>query len=348
MRKPPAPPVVIDYGRAKQVFDTPLEWRKKGTPPYNKPAVQDPHNLPERLVWGSSEHAIFLFCVCYYMKGWINSETAIQRLGHLFESHPEFFEPDYFKNLVGREKKVVRAKLKSALKKHGLGFNVIETSLFWVNNLRKLARHWDGTSVTLFANVKDYDGLCKLIIRKTQKGNGGPAGFFGFQEKMVSMLIYFLSHAGMVKPMIYPVPVDFHILRVLVENEILTMENVKSGSVFGLGKLQRAAREVTLRYVIETGTEALDLADALWYLSRGFCRFNPGNHSTRGRYRGRATPFALKKFEWTKARERSFHLTCGRCLLQTTCRWNVPAASYYLAGDIVVRSERHKPPDLFV
>src|ERR1035437_8601460 len=122
------------------------------------------------------------------------------------------------------------------------------------------------------------------------------------------MYTYCLEDAGIIQPFMYPVPVDFHILRVLVAHSALYGSEMYPGVRLSVDKLSKAARALTTKYCVETGTKSLDLANALWHLSREFCRESPSNASSVSReYKGRRTNIEVKDVLWTKSQERRAH-----------------------------------------
>jgi hypothetical protein len=200
----------VSYGRAKRViFPALLDAREKGTYPYHKPLVQDPHNLPKGLALGSREHALILEKFDLYMKGGINSESAIIKIGELYEDYPEVFMPENFLNLETWELQAVIDWLGWILPRYGLGVNVNEVKAHWVWNSLKLAKFWDSDPRKLFAvagkNAEaswqsyakakaNYDALCRIIIRKKSLTHeelmATPFGFYGYAHKMVNVGVF--------------------------------------------------------------------------------------------------------------------------------------------------------------
>jgi len=337
-----------DIGVAYRLFARLIHAWEKKLPPYDTvESVQGPKILPSTLEWGSTDHARFLFNTCYYMRGKIDSGTAIISLGKLFMAESWLFEPDTFRGLNGNTESL-EAEIRELLQKNGLGFSAEETSQFWVYNFRKLALHWNGDPSQFYKEAIDYDDLCRILFHKKNTGANSRNGFFGFRHKMVSMYTYFLEDAGIIEPFMYPVPVDFHIMRVLVAHGALFGEEMYPGVRLSVDRLSRAARELTIKYCTETGTKPLDLSNALWHLSREFCLDSPSNASSVSKnYAGRRTPIATKDVVWTPSQHRRALKTCGRCYVADTCRLAIPSANYYVQGVLVGRGEREKALDLF-
>jgi hypothetical protein len=337
-------PVSIDWARAERVFGSALEALEDHRYPYNR--VEPPQvaeKLPPSLSWGGVKHACFLFCSCHHMRGGIKSETAFKILGRLFEDDPHMFSPEAVATDAGR---YTPAFITAVLRKAALGYKAEEIGRGWVYNLTKLHRFWNGDPVMLVRGVANYEELCVRIMHGKEPSEDSPHGFFGFREKMVSMLVYFLMHGGFMDPLVFPVPVDFHVLRILVAHEVLVCDISGNGYLKGL---QDGAREVTLGYCVKHGVDPLKLCDALWLLSSTLCQWNPGNRTRIiGQRSGRKTRTEPTPVYWDPAQIAGYRRSCGSCPVESTCRWNVPAASYYIQGRIVVRGPREKSPQLFL
>ena len=123
-----------------------------------------------------------------------------------------------------------------------------------------------------------------LLAMRTETvfvNEGDPNGFMFFRHKMAAMIAYFLMDAGLV-PMFYtPVPVDIHVLRVLVSNQVIRVRGKSTRKTIGTDFMktpaQRLARKVTEWYCRKYNISPVALGDTLWLLSRTLCRLNPGN-----------------------------------------------------------------------
>ncbi len=363
----PGQPIRKRYGLAKRVvFPSILDAVRRKVKPYDKPLVQDPQNLPQGLIWGSREHALFLWFIELYMKGGINSQFAIASMGQLYTDYPEVFFPENFVDLEQYEIELVINWLEKVLREYGLGANVNEVKRHWVWNAIKLGRFWESDPRKLFVDAdknaelswesyasakSNYDALCDIIIRNKKLSHdelmATPYGFYGFMHKMVSMISYFMIHAGMVKPFAYPVPVDFHILRVLVSTGILFMKNMKRRPRQSREKFLPLAREVTLRYVVEMKEDPQLLADGLWLLSRTYCRHHPGNKCSIDKIRkARSRHITEIPVVWNKQAEERYDRTCAQCPVERSCKYNVPSAYYYVKGIVLVTRLRDNPEQL--
>lgn len=274
-----------DKRQALRVFDAMINrLAEKGTP-YNTAHVpQADQFLPTNLEKGTREHAIFLFIICLWMRGGVESDTATTFVKALHENRPELFDPFAYSDPNSTREQI--ASVAEALTEYKLGQRVNENAPGWVYNMRKLARFWNGDPRTLMSDKPRFKDLIRRIKGKTTSDEGfknedNPNGFMYFREKMAAMLAYFLMDAGLVGMFYTPVPVDFHVLRLCSTNLIFRIRGMKVKDMVGVDFYRpqnlRIAREITEWYCRKRRVSPVALCDALWLLSRTLCRNNPGN-----------------------------------------------------------------------
>lgn len=331
--------IQIDHDRARKVFDTLIQVLRGHHYPFedgiNVP--QQESNMPRRLEQGSRAHALFLFWVCYYMRGAIKSDVAFIAMSKLYDADPNFFEP----RLV--RQRTIRG-IQRSLSSVRLNFGITQVPHFLRRNAEKLHRHWQSNPLELFRRAKSYDELVALMKHGGRQSItqflSAPQGFYGFREKMVSMLAYFLQDAGLIKDSKFPVPVDFHVLRMLFSNEIL---------VSNVGVIQPAlasvwAREVTEWYCHEADITMRELCNALWIYSRQVCSHAPANGSQIGSYHGRKTQVEPEDLHWGRGQKDRHGRSCKFCPLVMTCRYGIPSGDYYQKGVIKLRDRDQRVP----
>jgi hypothetical protein len=336
--------IVIDWQRAYAIFDRALRAYERRDYPYNKVEVpQIEENLPRNMKSGGVEHAIFLFCICYYMRGGKTSDEAVRAMSRIHEANPKYFSPLYFIKNGGKELELVTT-LKELLVQNGLIYKAHEVARHWVANSTKIATHWDSNPLTLLSGTSCYEEACANLMGGDKTDLSNPQGFYGFRHKMVSMLIYFFTEQGLMKELYpYPVPVDFHILRISVAHKIITVPG-GNGS-YNPDHLSPAVREVTQKYCEDRGASPIALCEALWLLSRTSCRLHPGNSSHISIDRkGRKTEITPIIVDWRESQTRKFERSCGICSISRTCQFNIPSSSYYVQGKIRIRGKRETPP----
>lgn len=276
-----------DYVQAEKVFDNLIRRLSEKGVPYDTAQVpQADHFLPRNLEKGGKQHANFLFMLCFWMRGGVESDTAAIFLAKMHEENPVLFEPQIYNQSTSKTVDLI-AMVRDELIKHRLNQRVKENAVGWVYNMRKIARHWNGDPRNLMNDKPSFDTLVSRIIGKTTSGDNllinedSPNGFMFFRHKMTAMIAYFLMDFGLVPHFYTPVPVDFHVLRLLVTNLILRVEGLDVDLAIGIdftkAEALKAARDVTEWYCRERKVSPIALCDSLWLLSRTLCRNNPGN-----------------------------------------------------------------------
>ncbi|MFA5270135.1 MAG: hypothetical protein WC400_00760 [Patescibacteria group bacterium] len=348
-----------DHPRVEQVLDSLMIAQREGCWPYG--IAQQPHtekNMPKTLKgMGQGKEkaeARFFMAICFYMLGGVESDTAFIAVSLIFDLYPHIFLTD-FASLSNYERDCLQGEIEKILTEAGINRRSREVAKQWVYNFTKLDRYWGGDPRNLFKGKPNFDVLCQRLMRGHKFREDSPNGFYGFREKMVAMLAFFLMDRGLIPYYHLPVPVDFHVLRIttacrLVKVEIIEYDDdVEETSMVNLYRAAYlgAIRKLTYEYCVEHDASALRLCDCFWLLSRTGCRRHPDNSSRRvGGHHGRKTVVAPIQYEWSEARVRSYRRTCGECPINKFCDQAVPARLYYDKGQLMARGDRSKPSQL--
>lgn len=346
--------LLINHDRADAVLDALAYRHNNGLYPYNKSLDVLPQEAYDLFTYGSKEHAMFLFNLCYYMRGGIQSDEAARKYVKIYKKHKHLFRASYFRSTKEARLKELADEVYLVLQRNELNYTARSTSYGWVWNAHKLFHHWQGNPARLFDNISSYEQACDIIKNKTSGKRSGwkrleqPKHFYGFQEKMVSMILYFLAQARMVDMDTFPPPIDFHFFRILLSTEILyTKKKVVIDEDY-LNIWQRTigdkARHAMSAYMQRRDMSAIDLGDIVWNYSRDMCSSHPENISEKGEYQGRRTGVSLKPYTWNETNLTTYQNTCGLCKIREYCKYSVPSAPYYIQGKLIIRSERPDPP----
>ncbi len=337
--------VFVHERRAELVFGTLLEALAANRYPYSRDDVrvtQDHRHLPDNLPLGGIEHASFLFVLCYWMRGGIDSIAAAKELAGLYQDCPRLFDFNYAARLDPED---TAFWLSQILIVHGLGFNAKLIAGYWIENAKRIVECYGGDPRRIFDGVGTYNEALARVC------NRGQTGFKGFQEKMTSMLLYFYRSEQMIDDFMYAIAVDFHVLRLLVATGALRVENPPTNGNLLSPELKEAARSLSMRYTEAHDCTPLQLSDALWLFSGAMCSVQPGNTmlAPNGRQPGqdratRLVPLAVSFGNRTQ--RRAYERSCGLCPIERHCELNVPAAPYYNWGQLLV-SQRLRFPLLF-
>ena len=317
------------FDRLDAIVDKLIAERKAERFPYHLDEAQlpqAPQNMPPSLERGGVEHAMFLMNTCYYMRGGIKSVAAFRSLSALYEQQPDLFD-------AHRAQSMSPDFVQGHLAAFGLNYKSAEVSKSWIENSRRMVETYDGDPRKIFRGDIDYDELLSRI--RNQDGRG----FIGFQKKMASMLSYYLMSDGLVPYRDYPLPVDFHVLRVSAANGIVTFDRpAENGNILSDDVLDML-REMYRDYSVTHNVSQLDVCDAVWSLSAAVCGKQPGNiwlepDKANGRS-GRSTLIHPLKIDLNDPRQqRMYRDSCGLCPLEETCQTNYPSKPYYVAGEM--------------
>lgn len=324
--------IVPHFDKLDMVVDTLLEARANNEFPYTLDAAnlpQDERNMPLELPRGGREHANFLWATCYYMRGGIKSTAAFAGLSEVYAQEPELFDP--FEAINDDPERV-----KELLKANGLAFSSSTIGPAWVENARRMVELYDGDPRNIFRDTTDYN-----VLLTRMKNNGRGKGFVGFQEKMVSMIMYYLMDAELIPYFDFPLPVDFHVLRVSAANEIITFENVpEDGNIYS-EKTLAMLRAMYHDYSVTHGISQLDVCNAVWSLSAAVCGTQPGNimlepgdRNNRDGRKTRIIPLQVNTSDPTQ--NRMYERSCGLCPLEKSCTHNMPSKEYYVRGRAIL------------
>lgn len=335
----------IDWERTELVLGALLERFEAEGFPYNNPNVrlpQDPRHMPETLPLGGVDHAMFLWSVCYYMRGGIRSGDAVRMLSTVYDAHPDFFDAHVAQGL---DKEVVGGVLES----HGLGFQHANIGRYWVENAKQMVELYDGDPRKIFDGVTTYE---ECLERIQNRGSGKKRrGFYGFQKKMVSMATYFMMDASLIEEFVFPLPVDLHVLRVSIENEMIKFHGYAEDDNLYSEETLDLLRSLYYEYAHKHGIDTIRLCDAVWLLSNSLCSKQPGNitfepNGREGR-QGRATELVVQIADPNNHNHQAaYERSCRDCPLQATCEWNVPSKKYYVSGELSRAGRRVRFPAL--
>jgi endonuclease III len=314
---------------AYNVLDVLVDSYLNRCPPYNEavlPQELKPNSLKvDGSYFGSHQHAMYFWNVCSYMSGRVKSDVAFKRMTDIFNESPELFD---CQTLAGTDP----AMISKILKNHGLGRqNMVANN--WVENAQKLVDKYDGDPRNIFDGIVSYDDCVDRIKCDKDKG------FHGFREKMTSMILYFFMDEGLVTGIDFPPPVDFHVQRIALATEMISIE---PQCFHKCSAIEDTLRELFKGYLDDRHTDPLDLTNAIWTLSSSFCNQSAGNSSSVVRSNNETIctseeidPNNLRQSEmWRKS--------CGRCAIEKYCNYYVPATPYYKKGVISLRQKTVK------
>lgn len=335
----------INYKRAKVVFTAMLERYRNRQYPFQN--LED--DLPQTMVLDEVKQdklrlALHLFFACKYMRGTVVSSHAFRVLNQLQQEHAWLFKPELVAFASETE---VQAILGSKIP-----WQQEQVSKLWRNNARVLNDEWHGDPRRIFRGVHTKEDLYrrvmgrkykeyKIISGKRVRIPNPHQGFGGFQEKMTSMLAYFLEATSLIKPTSLSAPVDFHHLRVYLATRMIEIDGTRvryeQVKMLGIKLAERLQYDFNLTQV--------EYADIIWLWSLRSCRHSPHNASEARTDAAGKKILSAATVTWTQGQIRSHEKTCGRCRIADYCDFGIPPGDYYTQG-IFSRIPRTSPPQL--
>ncbi|MEK7140113.1 MAG: hypothetical protein AAB805_02245 [Patescibacteria group bacterium] len=349
---------IVNYERAIEVILAIAEALMSNEFPFEN-ALRPQDSV--RIDGNRLEQSQFWFYACHYMRGAINSTTAIRRLAEMRNERPNLFVPNTAQNENKEDlEKYLRGKI---------NYHSGQIAQFWIDNSQLLAEHYANDPRAIYAGMEDYRAIHEIVankrVGKKERANGF-AGFHGFQRKMSGMLTYFLLDQRLIPDAKFSMAIDFHIIRVLTANGVIVSDTVPFRYC---DDVQVAALDA-LAYFHERHPEypMSKVCDALWLLSSALCNKSPWNQgfditgekmeSRRRHMRKNGVDPAVRKKDvflklpfpeeaefnhsgWMKTGNalRREATTCGRCPACDTCRHGVPSWDYYQEGLFVLREK---------
>lgn len=319
-------------------------WLEKSFPYNNTKAVVPQRLIPQELVADKRALANFLFAVCYYMKGRITSEAAFKGMLKIWRKHPEMFEPSIVSFWSTDEIEGILAEF--------INRDIVQTAKAWKENARRLVDVWGGEAFNITKGLKSHKEAMRRIknkrtkrdLKRALRANGTGEGFEGFQDKMVSMLIYFFDWFGLLEVrFLYPAPADFHNLRLGFATGSITVFPVPERLRYST-KLAALWGVMLMRYMKQRNYDPIDVADALWLFSALMCGRSPlttlitakewkpterhlfNNKHVRGKLMISHPDFMSKN---SRGFVDALGKTCLRCPFFPGCKYTIPAGPYY-------------------
>lgn len=328
--------VSIDWDRAEVVCGELLAAFRGKTYPYGEAWALPQTFITDAIKKDPLVHGRFLFYVCHYMRGKIKSDYAVKQLVGMWEKSPHLFDPkiamqaERFEELTQTLEGVLRYKF-------------LEIARFWQENTRRLVLHWNADPRRIFDDVDSADDMYRFITNKKIRGvrpkdsEHSDWGFVGFQEKMASMLAYYLMEAKLVADFSASPPVDFHLIRVMLATKMLVVCESRTQTL-RYEHLTPSGIKLLEEYGRKHSTSLVELGNALWMLSVVLCSGAPGNASSatkRGEDGKKIYP-EPQKVDWSDLSQVQAYLrTCDMCPVEGLCERNVYSGPYYQQGRLL-------------
>ncbi len=300
-------------------LDILVDRYKKQLPPYDEIILPQEYK-PDSMMPGNDhycgglKHAMFFWNMCSYMQGGVKADQAFKKMAELFDENQDYFDCQFLSQSNPRD-------VSDELAKYRLGrqYSVAD---HWIKNAIILKNRYDGDPRKIFDGVDTYEGCVERIKHK------GEDGFYGFQEKMTSMILYYYMNEGLVPDVKFPVPVDFHALRVVLATEMATVEPCNFYTYSHV--VQDSLRELFQGYLEAREVCPLDLTNSVWLLSSNLCSKSFGNRPIESKEGNAFRNLSPEELRQSKSWQRS----CGKCAIEQYCRYYISSEPYYSKGAI--------------
>ncbi len=331
----------INYSRARTVFEKMLARYVARQHPFQN--LED--DLPQTMVLDQVKSdplrlALHLFFACKYMRGTVISSHAFRVLNAHQEDNPWLFQPELVAFASVRD---VQAVLGAKIP-----WQQAQVAELWRDNARVLNDEWKGDPRKIFRGASTKEDLYRRVMGPKYKEYesrpdgkrvrlGNPyQGFGGFQEKMTSMLAYFLEAMELIKPTALSAPVDFHHLRVYLATRMIEIDT----DTVRYERVKMLGIELAERLQKDFGLTQVQYGDIVWLWSIRSCRWSPHNASTATKDQNGKEVRTAVSVTWTAGQIASHDKTCGRCQIADYCDFGIPPGRYYTTGvfDRIVRT----------
>jgi hypothetical protein len=299
--------IVTNQERAIRLFARLIADHRSGEFPYT---AENMAKLPQAQVgkelWNNAN---FWFYLCHLMRGMIKSDYAASQVVQLYHLTPELFDPAQAVKMTEEE---INEQLKRVFKLSDAVLRWQRYGQAWRRNSEILLA-WGGNILDVYRGCRTEADIRARVMNKLKYGLPlKEQGFYTFQEKMCSLLTYFLMVAGLISTIRTSPPIDFHHMRVMVGTGMIDLPEGSYRPKLVAAAGDRIGRDYLDRF---RRMEPVKFADLLFVLSREGC--------------ARAVTEADADWDDSAVIGR-YQRSCGRCPLEDECHRTVVTDDYYI------------------
>lgn len=273
-------PMVPNFKKTKEVIDTLVPLLEQNEFPYNQDRFmlpEDPEHMPKIPFKDPQEEANFYLTACLWMRR-TDSNKAMRDLGEAFDNTREFerdpFDPEIIATMTPQEVADIFGKYPQLRMMNNNAPGLI-------HNMRFLNARFDGDIRNVAAGTGDFDEM--MLRLKNSPHQADPSlyipefgdGMYGFQDKMGSMLVYYLSEAGLIPPIDYPPPIDQHLAKLTTGTGCVAVAHEFRNENYMTDYLQKIVRDLYYDISITHRISTNAIAKALWLLGSKNCSQSP-------------------------------------------------------------------------
>lgn len=349
-------PMTPNFANTKNVIDILVPLLRQNEFPYNQRRFVLPEaseHMPKTPFKDDREEANFFLTACLWMRR-TDSNKAMRDLGRAFDDTRRMkrdpFDPETVAAMTPEEITEIFGKYPQL---RMLGSNAPGLG----HNMRYIIARFNGDIRNAYANTNDFD---EIVLRlKNDRHQQDPAlvlpefgdGLYGFAEKMVSMLTYYLIEAGKIAPIDYPPPIDQHFAKLTAGTSSIIIHEDFRDENYMTECLQGIARNLYYDISIKYGIPVNDIAKAFWLMGSKNCSLSPATFTRVIARNGRASEFGEYEHDFGRNGFDTVNMyaTCLSCPLHRTelCTHTSRGKENHLKGRLVLleRSSLDNPAD---
>lgn len=347
-------PMIPNFARTKEVVDTLVPLLLNNQHPYDQPEFilpENPLHMPKTPFEDARQEANFYLTACLWMRR-TDSNKAMTDLGRMFDNTRsnkiDPFDPN------GAQELGVHAI--TGIVSRYPQLRMIDTNApGLIHNMQFLDARFGGDIRNAYADTDDFD---EIVLRlKNSPHQADPSkydqafgkGLYGFQEKMISMLTYYLIEADILPPFDYPPPIDQHLARLGAGTGSIRIvgefkdKNIMNETLLGVG------RDLYYDLSLKHGINPNHIAQALWLMGSKNCSMSPETFANVISKDGRSSVIEAYEPKYHKSGfdTIAYYRTCGGCPLNTAnnplCTHTSQGKRNHLLGSLELQNRADLP-----
>lgn len=347
-------PMIPNFENTKTVVDVVVPLLQQNEHPYDQARFmlpEDSEHMPKTPFKDEREEANFYVTACLWMRR-TDSNKAMRDLGKAFDDTRDFerdpFDPEVVAAMTPEE-------VQSTFGKYPQLRMLNSNSPGLIHNMQFLLARFEGDIRNAYADTDDFD---EVVLRlKNSKHQDEPNdrlpefgnGLYGFAEKMVSMLTYYLIEAGRIAPIDYPPPIDQHLAKLTTGTNSIKIVHQFRDENYMTEYLQCVARDLYYDLSVKYGININDIAKALWLMGSKNCSQSPATFTKVIKRDARNSVFGNYELGYNRNGFDTvgIYATCLSCPLHATelCAYTARGKENHLKGQLklVKRDELDNP-----
>jgi len=345
-------PITPNFANTKNVIDVIVPLLQNHDFPYNQRRFvlpEDPEHMPRTPFKDDKEEANFFLTACLWMRR-TDSNKAMRDLGKAFDDTRSMERDPFAPEIVAA---MTPEEVAGIFGNYPQLRMLASNAPGLIHNMRYIISRFDGDIRNAYTGTEDFD---EIVLRlKNDPHQENPAlvqpefgnGLYGFAEKMVSMLTYYLMETKKIAPIDYPPPIDQHFAKLTAGTNSVTIHEDFRDENYMTECLQGIARNLYYDLSIKHGIPVNDIAKAFWLLGSKNCSLSPATFTRVITRNGRASEFGEYEHDFDRNGfdTVSMYATCLSCPLHNAelCTSTSRGKENHLKGRLVLLDRASLP-----